>query len=224
MAVRSGWLHQRQVEFFQRRAVPEVSTLENPPGAENTGSAWDLPELQAVIADTSSSSVEFNTCAYQTKLKQRWYKYKPARWTGKLESLESLTRVCKCQPWVQHVPLVGKKNAEAAGAYPEELTAIIAKKVSETWKRVLNLEWLRYQMKQKTDKINELQVKWLQNEERRRKRIYEETAPSDYECPHKRDKVLQEPHKGNTRESGGRRDHAVLIGRAVEETTARGTE
>ena len=108
-------------------------TLENPAGAEHGRSAWDLPELQAVIADTNSSSAEFNTCAYQTKLKQ---KYKPARWTGKLESLGSLARVCKCQPWVQHVPVVGKQNTEAAGANPPELTAIIAKKIVETWKRI----------------------------------------------------------------------------------------
>eukprot|EP00435_Cladocopium_sp_Y103_P011877 s4293_g3.t1 len=176
MAVRSGWLHQKQVEASKRRAVPEISTLENPPGAEHTGSAWDLPELQAVIADTQSSSVEFNTCAYESKLKQRWYK--PARWTGKLENLASLARVCKCPNWVQHVPVVGKRNTEAAGAYPEELTAIIAKKIVEAWKRILNLEWLRHQMKEKTSKINELQVKWLENEERRRKRVYEETGPS----------------------------------------------
>lgn len=44
MATRSAWLHKRQVESCKRRQIPEVSTLENPPGAENTGSAWDLPE------------------------------------------------------------------------------------------------------------------------------------------------------------------------------------
>ena len=129
MAVRSAWLHEEQVTSCRQRAVPEISTLENPPGSENSGSASDLPEIQAVIADTASSTVEFNTCAYQTKLKRRWYK--PARWTGKLETMSSLARVCKCQAWVQHVPLVGKDKTEAAGAYPEELANAVAKKVVE---------------------------------------------------------------------------------------------
>ena len=176
MATRSGWLHEKQVKNFQKREVPEVSTMENPPGAENTGSAWDLPEIKSSLEKTRSSTVEFNTCAYQTKQKKRWYK--PARWSGKLENLSSLARVCRCQPWVEHVPVVGKANTEAAGAYPEELTEAIAKKVIETWKRVLNLEWLRFQLQQKSNLINDLQVKWLDNEEKRRKRLYEERSPS----------------------------------------------
>ena len=81
MAVCSGWLHQKQVESFQRRAVPEASTMENKPDAEHTGSAWGLPELQAVIADTNSSSVEFNTCAYQTKLNGTSQQDGPANWS-----------------------------------------------------------------------------------------------------------------------------------------------
>ena len=177
MAVRSAWLHEKQVASCRLRAVPEVSTLENPPGSENSGSAWDLPEIEAVIADTASSTVEFNTCAYQTKLKERWYK--PSRWTGKLESLSSLARVCKCQPWVKHVPLIGKGRTEAAGAYPEDLANAVAKKVVEAWKRILNLEWLRHHLQQKSNKVNELQVKWLENEEKRRKRLYVDAEPSN---------------------------------------------
>ena len=45
-----------------------------PPGAKDTGSAWDLPEIKQVIEETKSSTVEFNTCAYQSKLRKRWYK------------------------------------------------------------------------------------------------------------------------------------------------------
>lgn len=175
MATRSAWLHEKQVKTFRRRAVPEVSTLENPPGAEHTGSAWDLPEIKTALSNTNSASVEFNTCAYQSKLKKRWYK--PARWSGKLEGLTSFAKVCKCQPWVQHVQLVGKANTEAAGAYPQELTDALAVKIVETWKRVLNLEWLRFQLNRKSSQINELQVKWLENEEKRRKRIYDEGEP-----------------------------------------------
>ena len=73
----------------------------------------------------------------------------------------------------------------------------------ETWKRVLNLEWLRYQLRQKTDKINELQIIWLQNEEKRQKKIYEETAPvntnplSSEPKPHK---VVSKALQGNEEE------------------------
>jgi len=69
---------------------------------------------------------------------------------------------------------VGKANTEAAGAYPEDLTDEIAKRIIETWKRILNLEWLRYQMQQKAKQISELQVKWLSNG----KRLYEESSPT----------------------------------------------
>ena len=93
-----------------------------------------------------------------------------------MEGLTSFAKVCKCQPWVQHVQLVGKANTEAAGAYPQELTDALAVKIVETRRRVLNLEWLRFQLSQKSNRINELQVKWLDNEEKRTKRIYEEGA------------------------------------------------
>jgi site-specific DNA-cytosine methylase len=168
MATRSAWLHEKQVASCRRREVPEVSTLENPPGSEDSGSAWDLPEIKDVLVKTRSSTVEFNTCAYQTKLRRRWFK--PARWSGKLENLTSLAKVCNS--------VVGKANTEAAGAYPEDLTDEIAKRIIETWKRILNLEWLRYQMQQKAKQISELQVKWLSNEDRRRKRLYEESSPT----------------------------------------------
>ena len=45
MATRSAGLHEKQVASCRRREVPEVSTLENPPGSEDSGSAWDLPEI-----------------------------------------------------------------------------------------------------------------------------------------------------------------------------------
>ena len=165
MATRSAWLHKKQVVACQKRGVPEVSTLENPPGAKDSGSAWDLPELLQVVQETKSSTVEFNTCAYQTKLRKRWFK--PARWTGKLETLGSLAKVCKCPAWVEHVPLMGKQKTEAAGAYPEEPTDAVAKKIVETWKRVLNLEWLRYQFKMKSNLINKLQASNPMARERR---------------------------------------------------------
>lgn len=77
-AVQSGWIHEEQVKVARRRMVPPVSTLENPPGDDQAGSAWMLPEMQEALACTKSYEVQFNTCAYQTKLKERWYK--PAQW------------------------------------------------------------------------------------------------------------------------------------------------
>ena len=113
MATQSAWLHEKQVNSCKRREIPEVSTLENPPGAENTGSAWDLPEVKDALTATRSSSVEFNTCAYQSKLKRRWFK--PARWAGKLETMSTLAKVCKCPAWVQHVPWLEKGTRRQRG-------------------------------------------------------------------------------------------------------------
>ena len=80
---------------------------------------------------------------------------------------------------VQHVPVVGKGNTEVGGAYPPDLTDATAKKIIEAWKRILNLEWLWYQLQQKSDKVNKLQGRWLENEEKRRKRVYVEEEPSN---------------------------------------------
>ena len=61
--------------------------------------------------------------------------------------------------------------------YPEELTQEIARKVVNTWKRVLNLEWLRWQMVHWSSQVSELQAKWLKNEEKKRKREYDDAEP-----------------------------------------------
>ena len=186
MATRAAWLHRKQTDSFRRRALPETSTMENPPGAVNTGSAWDLPELKQVLDETNSSVAEFNTCAYQSQQKRRWYK--PAKWAGNLESLATLAKVCRCPEWVTHVPLIGKSATEAAGAYPEALADAVAAK-----------EWLRYQMSVKSSEVNELQMKWLDNEDERRKHIYEETKPiiADSITQEKKRKV---PSKANAEE------------------------
>ena len=141
MACQTTWLYERQVKSCKKRGIPEVSTLENPPGSEQSGSAWSLGEVKSALTHTHASEVEFHTCAYQSKLRSRWYK--PSKWCGKLEGLPKLARVCRCPNWAQHVPLIGKGKTEAAGAYPEELADEIALLVVATWKRVLNLEWWR---------------------------------------------------------------------------------
>lgn len=47
LASRSAWLMQKQVKSQRDRGVPEVATLENPPGSkdQHEGPAWKLPEL-----------------------------------------------------------------------------------------------------------------------------------------------------------------------------------
>ena len=165
MAAQTTWLFEKQVDSAKARGVLEVATLENPPGSSESGSAWSIPEIQETLQRTAASTVEFNTCAYQQKLKSRWYK--PSKWVGKLDGLTSLARVCRCPNWVQHVPLIGKDKTEEAGAYPEDLATEIAKKVVQSWKRTLSLEWWRYREASCSEEVSQLQKKWLANEEKK---------------------------------------------------------
>ena len=165
MAVRSTWAHQKQVETCRRRQIPTCSTLENPPGSETSGSAWMLPEVVTTLLDTGSAEVEFNTCAYQSKLKERWFK--PSKWAGRLEGLHELARVCRCPNWVRHVPVIGKRETEAAGAYPEELAEQIAIRMVRSWRRVLNLEWWRHLASVRGLELSSLERQRLANDNKK---------------------------------------------------------
>ena len=72
--------------------VPPAATLENPSGNKVSGNAWDLPEVEAILAATNGKKIDYNTCAYQTKIKERFWK--PGVWAGRLEGTESLQRKC----------------------------------------------------------------------------------------------------------------------------------
>lgn len=113
LAAKSVDVHRSQVNSARERGVPEVSSLENPPGTDEHGSAWAVPEIKATIEETKSTEVEFNACAYQTKLRERWFK--PSKWVGKLEGLARLSKICRCPNWVRHVPVVGKNQTERSG-------------------------------------------------------------------------------------------------------------
>lgn len=172
MATGTTQVIENQCIGCRRRAVPELGTLENPPGDERSGSAWDLGEIKEAFKSMKGETVDFNTCAYQTT-KKRWLK--SARWGGKMDGgLKDLSRVCKCPAWVIHESLVGKKRTEAAGEYPELFWREIAIKVVRAWKRVLNLEWWRNQVKLKGDEVSELQRKWLNHEEKKMDKSAEE--------------------------------------------------
>ena len=92
----------------RKRGVPESGTLENPPGDQQSGSAWDLGEVRKALKDMGGEMVDFNTCAYQTS-KKRWYK--SARWGGKLDGgLKVLSRVCRCPAWALSGSLVTTRH------------------------------------------------------------------------------------------------------------------
>ena len=165
MATQSGNLYQEQVRNCAQRRVPAASTLENPPGDQTSGSAWDLPEIKKCLKETNGEVVHYNTCAFQTKDKVRTFK--PGVFAGKLDGLQGVNRVCRCPAWVTHKNLVGKAATEPAGQYPRELCEVIAKAVVNSWKRVINLEWWRFQLEEKSDQVGKLQKAWLENEERK---------------------------------------------------------
>ena len=160
-------LMEKQSGSMKKRGVPEVCTLENPPGSEKRFEcpAWDLPEVKKGLEKANASFVEFHTCAYMPKEKIRFYK--PAKWGGRLEGLKSLSRVCRCPAWVQHKPVLGKQTSTAAGVYPQELCESVAKLVVASWKRVLSLEYWRFKCERTEEKVSVMQQKWLENEEKR---------------------------------------------------------
>ena len=165
MAAQSGWLMEAQVESDMARRVPTAATIENPPGDDRCGPAWELPEIKQTLEKIGASKVPFNTCAFQQRLKVRHFK--PAMWAGKLEGLPSLSKVCRCPSWIIHEALVGKAKTVKAGRYPDELCEAVAKLVVAGWKRTVKLEFWRFQLVRQSKAVSSLQHKWLLNEEKR---------------------------------------------------------
>ncbi|CAL1167184.1 unnamed protein product [Cladocopium goreaui] len=166
MATRSMVLMQKQTLSQRSRRVPQAATAENPPGDEDgpAGSAWMLQEVAEVLELTGSSIADFNTCSYMTG-KERYFK--PARWVGRLENLDTLARVCRCPAWVRHIPVTGKSVTVHAGVYPDRLCEEVAKLYIAAWKRTLELEFWRWKLTQKAEEISTLKEGWLRNEEKR---------------------------------------------------------
>ena len=84
-----------------------------------------------------------------------------------MENLESLAKVCRCPPWVKHVPVKGKGTTVRAGVYPDKLCSEVAKLYVASWKRTLDLEFWRWKLVQKSEEVSALKTGWLKNEERR---------------------------------------------------------
>ena len=54
----------------RRRRVPQVGTLENPPGSDSQfeGPAWQLQEVKTFVKNYKLDTALFNTCAYQSRV------------------------------------------------------------------------------------------------------------------------------------------------------------
>ena len=222
MATQAAWIMEEQVNSCKRRKVPPAATLENPPGDQRCGSAWQLPEIRIVMDSTKASVAQYNTCAFQSKSKVRWYK--PGQFVGRLEGLDQIARICRCPSWVSHQSLVGKQRTEAAGEYPVELANIIAKNIVATWKRTLSLEFWRHRLAVKQDEVSELQKKWVVNEEKRTSNLGQKRTihmavergepmvdelPSSSTHPSKKQRKEEE----NFRSLGGMRNPTVTVSR-----------
>eukprot|EP00435_Cladocopium_sp_Y103_P014598 s616_g3.t1 len=166
LAIRSTVIAAEQIQSQRRRRVPEVATLENPPGSEAQveGPAWALPELIDFIRRFECTLAYFNTCAYQQKERVRWFK--PAQFGGRLGGLEGLRRKCHCTRDFKHQPLVGKERTSKAGRYPNDLALEYAKLVIQAWRVTLNLEWWRHLERFKRAELTQAQLGWIRSKEK----------------------------------------------------------
>ena len=154
------------IQSQRLRKVPEAGTLENPPGSDDAdeGPGWTLPEVMIFLKKFECQEVEFNTCAYQMKLKDRWFK--PAKFAGKLDGLKGLKRRCTCPTGFKHEALIGKEKTSKAAEYPEELALEYGKLVIKVFRAVLNLEWWRNQERKKKGELTEAQKRWVMAKEK----------------------------------------------------------
>ena len=167
LAIRSALVTSEIILSQRRRSVPNVGTLENPPGSESQeeGPAWCLPELKAFEEKLSTVTALFNTCAFQDKVKYKWFK--PGRFTGCLSDLALLSKRCNCPAGRKHQALVGKELTSRAAEYPEGLTKAYASLVVKSFKTTLQMEWWRFQLKMKKEEVSIAQKNWLASKQKR---------------------------------------------------------
>ena len=163
MCVRSINIVSEILQSQRRRGVPEAGTVENPQGSETgfEGPSWALPEMIRFTEVFALMEANFNTCAYQRDSRRKWFK--PGRFTGRLNQLESMSRPCTCTSSFRHEALVGKKLTSEAAQFPLELCRSYAALVVKAWKDTLSLEWWRHQAKQKGAELSSLQEGWAKN-------------------------------------------------------------
>ena len=164
LAVRSTIVASKVLDKHRVRKVGEVATLENPPGTEEGPDipAWELPEVKRFLEQYEAVQANFNSCIHM-KGASRWWK--PARWAGRLQGLESLSGKCQCPSWVSHVTLLGKNRTSEAAAYPEMLAQKYAALVVKVFKQNLQLEFWRYKMQTKAMELSQIQINWMKSRE-----------------------------------------------------------
>ena len=134
MCVRSINIISEILQSQRRRGVPEAGTVENPQGSETgfEGPSWALPGMIRFTEVFALMEANFNTCAYQRDCRRKWFK--PGRFRGRLNQLESMSRPCTCTSSFRHEALVGKKLTSEAAQYPLELCRIYAALIVKAWK------------------------------------------------------------------------------------------
>ena len=161
LAVRPTMLAGKILDSQRAHKVGEVATLESPPGRE-TGPdipSWELAELKEFL---KAQTAEFNSCIHMEG-KQRWWK--PARWSGRLQDLETLAGKCQCPSWVSHVQLVGKQKTSSAAEYPATQARKYAVLVVKVFKQNVQLEFRRYKLQTKSMELSKLQMNWVKSRE-----------------------------------------------------------
>lgn len=161
LAVRSTIIAAKALDHQRTRRVGEVATLENPPGAEVQPHvpAWELPE---VMEKHPAQQANFNSCIHMD-WPNRWWK--PAKWAGRLQGIESLSGKCQCPSWVSHVTLLVKQRTAEAAVYPEKLAKKYAALVIKVFKQNLQLEFWRFRMQTRAQEPSQLQINWMKSRE-----------------------------------------------------------
>ena len=220
----------------RKRKLTLAGTLQNPPGSDDQreGPAWLLPEVQEFMDYFGAATALFNTCAYQDGITPKWFK--PARMSGCLESLDKLSKQCKCPTWMVHQALVGKEKTAKAAEYPWQLCVAYAKLIVASFKTTLQLEWWRHAMQVKASEVNDLQRKFINSKEKKQKEMWKQ-GPLQAEGSSKRiwssDNILEDtrpqgdgPNKKQKRESdnemciGGMRNPGKAVSRLTRLQTA----
>ena len=176
MATLSPKCYEAQVTSSKMRQVPPLSTLENPPGDNVSGAAWDLGEVENSLKKTGGKKIPYNTCAFQSKERERFFK--PGIWAGRMENIDKLQKVCKCPAWIKHTALTGKEKTERAAEYTVELSQAVAVEIVAVWKKVLNLEWWRWLAETKSQEVDALRKSCLENEDKKQRGEEKRSEPS----------------------------------------------
>eukprot|EP00435_Cladocopium_sp_Y103_P050091 s2029_g15.t1 len=144
LAIRSTLLLGEIVQSQRRRKVPEIATLENPPGTESQaeGSMWSLTETIDWMTKFQCAKAIFNTHA---PIRER-------RRPGG-SSLRSSA-------------LIGNELTSLSAKYPSDLAMEYARLVIQAFRTTLNLEWWRHLEKFKRAELNLAQVNWIKSKEK----------------------------------------------------------